>query len=447
MNDPQQIARGPGPEDMRHLGVPNAMNARRPVRRPLPLAALLALFAFAVLAAFAAGALMEREGWLPGAPPGPPTNLGRTFDPFWEAWRLVDEHYVDREAVDAEKMTQGSIRGMLDSLGDTGHTSYLSPKELERFDESIKGEFEGIGAYVSMRNHVPTIAGTLPDSPAKTAGLKPGDVLLKVDGEDVVELPLDRVVQRVRGPAGPEDRLLVGRKGAQPLEVKVTRAKVNLAAVSWRMLPGESVAHVAIHEFSKKTDDQLRAALKDARREGAKRLILDLRFNPGGLKDQAVAVASEFLADGVVFVEQDRQGKRKEVPVTGGGQATDVPLVVLIDEGTASAAEILAGAIQDYGENGRGELVGEKTFGTGTVLQPYELSDGGAILLAVSEWLTPKGRRIWHQGIKPTVEVPMPEGASVLAPETEEGMTAEELANSKDAQLLKALEVLKKKLP
>jgi carboxyl-terminal processing protease len=425
--------------------VPTAMNDPHPIRRPFPLAALLAVLAFAVLVAFAAGAVVDRAGWLPGAPARVPADASEAMGPYWETWELVEKHYVDRKAIDPQKMVRGSIHGLLDSLGDTGHTTYLSPDELKRFREGIKGEMEGIGAYVSLRNHLPTIAGALPDSPAQKAGLKPGDVMLQVDGEDVTDLPLERVVERVRGPAGSVVRLRVARKGeASPLDFEIKRAKVDLAAVSWRMLPGTSVMHLAIHEFSEKTEDQLRTALKEAQGQGAKGLILDLRFNPGGLRDQVVSVAGAFLPDGVVFVEQDMDGKRTDVPVPAGGKATDLPLVVLIDQGTASAAEILAGAIQDHG---RGELVGEKTFGTGTVLQPFDLkSDGGAVLLAVTEWLTPKGRRIWHEGIKPDVEAPMPEGAAVLAPETEEGLTADELAKSKDAQLLKGLEVLKGRL-
>jgi carboxyl-terminal processing protease len=172
-------------------------------------------------------------------------------------------------------------------------------------------------------------------------------------------------------------------------------------------------------------------------------LLVDVRGNPGGLKDQAVAVSSEFLKDGVVFIEQDMHGARTAVPVQPGGTATDIPVVVLIDEGTASSAEIFAGALQDHG---RAKLVGMQTFGTGTVLQPFELKDGSAVLLAVAQWLTPKGREIWHKGIQPDVEVPLAEDAALLLPEMEAALDAASLARSEDKQLLQALKVLQEQL-
>jgi carboxyl-terminal processing protease len=172
-------------------------------------------------------------------------------------------------------------------------------------------------------------------------------------------------------------------------------------------------------------------------------VILDLRGNPGGLKDQAIEVTSEFLKDGEVFIDQDAHGKQTAVPVTQDGMALDLPLCVLIDGGTASAAEICAGALQDYG---RAKLVGERTFGTGTVLQRFPLSDGSEVLLATSQWLTPKGRQIWHKGITPDVEVALPEAASILLPEMEDGMDTAAFQRSEDAQLHKAIEILRKEI-
>ena len=213
--------------------------------------------------------------------------------------------------------------------------------------------------------------------------------------------------------------------------------------VSWHMLPGEAYAHIAIQEFGEQADAQLREALQGAKEHGAKGVLLDLRGNPGGLKDEAIKVTSEFIAKGDVFIDVDEKGNRTPVPVDAGKPgpvALDVSLVVLIDGGTASAAEITAGALQDYE---RGKLVGERTFGTGTVLEPFKLSDGSAILLATSEWLTPKGRQIWHQGITPDVEVALPEGASVLLPEMEGDLDAAAFQRTEDVQILKALQLLK----
>ena len=250
-------------------------------------------------------------------------------------------------------------------------------------------------------------------------------------------------MEKVRGQAGTEVQLRVLRDGRQAVEVPITRGKVEVPDVSWHMLPGDSFAHVLIQSFGDKADEQLRAALKEAQEQGAKGVLLDLRGNPGGLKDQAVKVTSEFLKDGDVFIDQDAHGNRTAVPVVAGGTAIDTPICVLIDGGTASAAEISAGALQDYE---RGKLVGEPTFGTGTVLQPFELSDGSEVLLATSEWLTPKGRQIWHKGITPDVEVALPEGASILLPEMEEGMDAAAFQHNDDTQLHKALEIIQKQV-
>src|SRR5262249_53160761 len=271
-----------------------------------------------------------------------------------------------------------------------------------------------------------------------------GDVFLEVNGKSVSDLSLEKIVQMVGGPAGTPVTLRVLREGdAEPLSLTIKRGKVEVPSVSWRRLPGEPVAHLAIHSFGLHTVKELKEAIKALRGQSIRGVVIDVRGNPGGLKDQAVAVTSQFLKGGNVFIEQDARGRQTAVPVDRGGVAPDLPLVVLIDEGTASSAEIFAGAIQDHE---RGKLVGMRTFGTGTVLEPFRLSDGGALMLAVAQWLTPKGRKIWHHGITPDFEVELPEGALPLLPETEGELTAEALHRSQDRQLLKALEVLKGQL-
>lgn len=395
-----------------------------------------------VILAFLLGAFLERQGLVPGGAGGAPLGVQRTFHPFWEAWNLVDEYYVDPQNIDAQRRTHGAIAGMLASLGDVGHTAFLTKEEVQRVQSGLEGHMDGIGATVTMKDRRPTVAHTLPDSPARKSGIKAGDAIQAVDGKPTEGLSLDRVVAQVRGPAGSQVQLQLIREGAaEPFELTVTRAKVEVPSVTWRMLPGETFAHVALREFGEKADIQLRAALKEVRGRGARGVILDVRANPGGLKEQAVAVTSEFLKEGeVVLVEQDSRGRREEVKVKPGGEAADLPLVVLIDQGSASSAEIFAGALQDYG---RAKLVGTRTFGTGTVLQQFRLSDDSAILLAVKAWQTPNGRQIWHHGITPDVEVILPETGTALVPESEEGMTPDGLKKSQDAQLLKALEVLK----
>jgi carboxyl-terminal processing protease len=407
---------------------------RRPLGHwPTPTVLLLLLVAFTV------GVALDRYNWLPGADTHQPPGLGRTFAPFWEAWNLVQKKYVDRAAVNPQRMTEGAIEGMLDSLGDRGHTAYLTKDEFHQMESSLQGELEGIGARMTMQNQLPMVAGIIPNSPAQRAGLHAGDVLIEVDGKDVHELSLDRIVKMVKGPANTTVRLKVLRDN-KPVDFEITRAKVEVPTVSWHMLPGVPVAHMLLQEFGKSAHDQMLTALQEATKQGARGLLVDLRGNGGGLKEQAVLVTSLFLKDGVVFIEQDAHGKRTEELVQPQKERTDLPLVVLIDGGTASSAEIFSGAIQDHQ---RGKLVGTHTNGYGTVLDPVPLTDGSVVLLAVAEWLTPNGRQIWHKGIQPDVEVALPAGARPLMPEAEENLTASELAKSEDKQLLKGLEVLK----
>jgi carboxyl-terminal processing protease len=422
--------------------------ASRPPASANPALVLLVGLSLGVFAlvGFAFGVLADQAGLMPGARGREPAGVAKTFAPFWETWRLVEQHYVDRDAVNHERMTEGAIEGMLDSLGDRGHTTYLTAKEYEQMESGLKGEMEGIGARMSLQHgHQATVMGIVPNSPAEKAGLRPGDIFLEVDGKDVTDMSLERIVSLVRGPAKTAVHLQVLRE-AKKLDFDITRARVEVPNVSWHMLPGQpAVAHVAVEEFGGNAQKQLQQALRDATKAGARGLIVDVRGNPGGLKDQAVAVTSQFLKDGVVFIEQDAQGHQKPIPVDHppGTEVTDLPLILLIDQGTASSAEIFAGAIQDHG---RGKLVGTRTFGTGTVLLPYILSDRSAVLLAVAEWLTPNGRKIWHEGIQPDVQVALPTGARILLPEAEDHLDSDALAKSEDKQLLKALDLLKEQL-
>jgi carboxyl-terminal processing protease len=209
------------------------------------------------------------------------------------------------------------------------------------------------------------------------------------------------------------------------------------------MLPGTKIAHVRIASFSNNVTSDLIKAIQEVKNQGAKGILLDLRNNPGGLLNEAIGVDSQFLKDGFVLETKDAQGNITKVPVQKGGTATDIPMVVLINQGSASAAEITAGALQDYG---RAQLVGQKTFGTGTVLNQFRLPDGSAILLATELWLTPKGRQIWHQGVAPDVVVDLPADVLPSLPETERNMTQSDLTNTKDVQLKKGLDLLQQKI-
>jgi carboxyl-terminal processing protease len=407
------------------------------LRRPMALFALLAT-------TFAAGVLAERSGRFFTPYQYTPSGLESTFTPFWETWDIVQKHYVNPQAVKPDSMTEAAIEGMLASLGDYGHTTYLSRDELERLDNGLKGNLEGIGVRVSFPQRRLTVMYTVAGSPARTAGLRPGDVLLEADGKDITGMPPERIAVLLRGEAGTTVHLRVSRPGtSNPLAFDIVRAKIDVPDVAWSFLPGLPIAHLSIESFGVQSHTQLKSALEEIRKQGAKGMVVDLRLNQGGIKDRAVALTSEFLSEGNVFLERDAHGRETPNPVREGGSATDIPVCVLIDSGTASSAEIFAGALQDHG---RGKLVGVRTFGTGTVLQRFDLTGGAAVLVAVSEWLTPKGRQIWHQGISPDVPVALPEGASFMMPEMESELTAELLAKCEDKQLLKAIEVLKAQL-
>jgi carboxyl-terminal processing protease len=369
----------------------------------------------------------------------PPDDVS-SFQLMAEAWNTIHQSYVDRPAIQAQTLIYGAIGGMVDALGDTGHSRFLSPEMVQEQHDFTQGHFEGIGAYVEMKEGHVVILAPIDGSPAQQAGLHPGDIILKVAGENVAGLPIDQVVSRIVGPAGTSVTLtILTPETGQTRDITLVRAKITLQNVIWQRLPGTQIAHVRIVAFSQGVTDDLKEALSEIRQEGLTGIVLDLRSNPGGLLSEAVGTASQFLESGAVLLEKDAQGTVKSVPVQEGGLAPDLPLVVLIDPGTASAAEIVSGALQDAD---RAKLVGETTFGTGTVLNEFTLSDGSALLLATEEWLTPKGRLIWHQGIAPDVQLSLPQGTSPLLPEAEAGMTPEQVQNSGDAQLLRALELL-----
>lgn len=362
------------------------------------------------------------------------------FQTFWQVWDLAHRYFIDREALNSTELTYGAINGLITALGDEGHTRFLTPEDVARQRVDISGKFYGIGAQVGIEDGLPVIVAPIDGSPADRAGIKPGDIIIEVDGEDITTLPLNEVIDRIRGEEGTEVTLTLFRPEAnESLEVKIIREEVKLEAATWSMVPGTDVALIRLVQFNANLNNDIIKAVNEAEAVGAKALILDVRNNPGGLLEQAVAVTSQFLKDGNVLLQEDAEGNREEFPVKPGGVATEIPVAVLINRGSASSAEIFAGAIQDHE---RGTVIGETTFGTGTVLRPFELEDGSALLLGTSQWLTPEGRLIRKQGIAPDIEVELPVGADILTPRVMSEMSVAELLQTEDEQFLKALEVL-----
>ncbi len=363
------------------------------------------------------------------------------FGVFWQVWDLARNNFVDANAADPQRMIEGAINGMLDTLDDRGHTRFMSASEAQRWQESLTGEFEGIGAYLNVREDgQAVIVRPIEGSPAERAGLRAGDFILAVDGEETRGMNVDELVSRIRGPRGTIVELQILHVGETvPVDVRIQRNNIEVPSVTWSMLP-EGIALVRLNSFAERSATEMQRALEQARQQGARQLVLDLRNNPGGLVNEAIGIASQFLPqDTPVLVEEDRNGQRRVTNARNGGVALDLPMVVLVNFETASSAEILSGALQD---TRRATIIGVPTTGTGTVLTTYTLNDGAQLLLGTSQWLTPNGRLIRQKGIAPDIEVVLPLGAQPLSPLDAAELTLDELLQGDDVQLARALEEL-----
>ncbi len=411
---------------------------KRTAKRTLS-AALMALLLFS---AFAAGNV---TGYL-ARPALAADDEPSEFAVFWEAWDLVLEYFVDQDRIDYRNMTYGAIQGMLDTLGDQNHTVFFSPETAEQMESGLEGSFEGIGAYVSLENDVFTIISPILGSPAEEAGILAGDIVLAVDGQDIAGMAEWEVISLIRGPAGTPVLLTVLHPEAdEPVDVTVVRGRIDIDSVLWAKIPGTSLVHLQITQFAGDTGQELRNALEEIFTpvDGTPHvsgIILDLRNNPGGYLQEALRVAYQFLPESqIILHEKDAKGQITTYRSQGKGLARDIPLVVLINPGSASAAEILAGALQ---ENERAKLIGEATTGTGTVLRPFTLSDGSLLRLGVTNWLTPGYTLIKGHGIQPDVKIEQEATvemiSSVLLEEIDEG----EMRTHEDRQFLAALRML-----
>jgi len=378
----------------------------------------------------ATGQLPVLSDFLPGAPAvepeqqaATPDELETLFVPFWEAWNVVHDQYVE-QPVNDELLMQGAIRAMMDALGDQ-QTFYMEPQLYENETSSLQGQYEGIGAYVDTEGDYLTIVSPIEGSPAEQAGLLPGDKVIAIDGEDMTGVSPEEARLKVLGPEGTQVTLTVAREGEpEPLEFTITRAQIEIRSAEGKMLE-DNLGYVDINTFGEQTTQELRAALDELLKQNPRGLVIDLRNNPGGYLSTSVEVASEFIDEGVILYEEYGDGRRDTHNALGSGQATDIPLVVLINEGSASASEILAGALQDYE---RAMLVGVKSFGKGSVQNWVPLSNNqGAARVTIARWLTPDERLIDHLGLMPDVVVEM---------------TPEDFESERDPQLDVAVQTL-----
>jgi carboxyl-terminal processing protease len=355
---------------------------------------------------------------------------------YAEALDVVRNNYVDQGDIDSKKETYGAIRGMLETLGDDRHTRFLTPEERAQNDQSLSGTYVGIGVQLEKEKGEVVVAAPIQDSPAEKAGISPDDVLVAVNGKSVRGDDISEVVEKVKGQVGTTVELTVLHEG-EKREYDLRRAEINSPVVSWAVIPDSDVAVVLLSSFSDDSAKELQDAVEEARAAGARRFVLDLRNNPGGRLDQAVQMAGYFLEPGsVVYIRKDASGEREEIKVEGNTEPTDAPLAVLVNGGSASSAEILAGALRD---NGRATVIGETTYGTGTVLSEFVLRDGSSILLGVAEWLTPDGDFIRETGIEPDVKVPLDNGDEQITPDGARDLSKKQILG-RDTQLRAAYE-------
>jgi carboxyl-terminal processing protease len=352
------------------------------------------------------------------------------FSLFWKVWEILKDKYVDKSKLDARELFYGAIDGMLAATKDP-YTTFFSPKEKQEFDEDISGKFEGIGAEMAMRDDVLTIVAPLEGTPAERAGLLAGDKIVKIDDVVSSNYSLDEAVKKIRGEKGTQVKLTIFREGEEETrDIMVTRDVILVKSVRFEMKEG-SIAYIRVSRFGDDTEKEFQSAVKETTNKKAAGVILDLRNNPGGFLDTAIEMASLALPLGkTVVIEEDSEGKRKEMKSRGGDVLSGIPMVVLINQGSASASEILAGALRENRDNVR--LVGKKSFGKGSVQELISVTSDTAVKITVARWLTPHGNQIHNVGIAPDIEV---------------GITADDINNKRDPQLDKAVETIKSLIP
>lgn len=351
------------------------------------------------------------------------------FDLFWEVWDRVYQNYYAREKLDPAGMVYGAIKGMVAAIGDP-YTVFLAPSEQKRTKEDLGGVFEGVGIQIGFKGSQLAVIAPLEGSPAQKAGIKAGDFIVgikdKRSGIDrgTIGITLPEAVEAIRGPAGTPVTLVLTREGVdEPFEIEIARAKIEVPSVELSFVSEGEVAHLKLLRFGEQTSSEWTSAINQIvnRKLQPKGVILDLRNNPGGFLNGSVVFASEFLQSGVIVIQEDARGERQSFSATGRARLSSIPLVVLVNAGSASASEIMAGAIRDHA---RAKIVGETTFGKGTIQEAQELTGGAGLHITTAKWLTPSGFWVEEKGIEPDIKVED-------NPDTEE-----------DEQLQKAIEAL-----
>jgi carboxyl-terminal processing protease len=364
------------------------------------------IFIFIVFGAFWGGFFTAKHyGVLPDNLLNFQSNFfsGQNLTLFWEAWQAVSNKFIDREKIDQKKAFYGALQGMVKSIGDD-YTEFYSPQEAKIFNEDISGSFEGVGMEITVRRGIITVVSPLEDTPAWRAGIKSGDLILKINNEDATNLKLEEAVMKIRGPKGTKVILTIMREDfKEPKDIEIVRDVIVVHAVKFKMLEN-NIGYIKILNFGKNSVPEFYNAINDLLTKGANKLILDLRNNPGGFLESAVIISSWFLPKGDKVVIEDFGGKSPQRihRSLGPGILSNLPLVVLVNRGSASASEILAGALRD---NLNVKILGEKTFGKGSVQEVVNLSDGSLVKVTVARWLTPKGKLIEGKGIDPDIEI------------------------------------------
>lgn len=397
---------------------------------------LILLIGGSFFVGFYSGAYYEKEvqvpqeyGLLKGREKEIPKYLSKDveFDLLWDVWSRVKNDYVHKNTPDT-KLFYGALAGIVASLGDP-YSVFLTPETSEKFHESLSGSFQGIGAEIGIKKNQLLIITPLPDTPADKAGLRTGDKILKIDRVNTAGMPLDEAVSKIRGKKGTTVVLTIYRDGEEKeRDVSIVRSTIEVKSVTWKLLDDPTIGYVKVSNFNEDTEGRFQEAVNYMLGKRVKGIILDLRNNPGGFLDTAIQMAGYWVDGQTVVIEQYDGDHREEFKARMNARLEKMPTIVLVNEGSASASEIVSGALQDYGS---ATLVGMKTFGKGSVQDVKPLKDGSSVKLTVAKWLTPKGRMIDEEGIKPDIEVEI---------------SKEDFEANRDPQLQKATELLKEKI-